>query len=1065
MAELNEHVAYLSQEIGPRPAGTEEEQRAALYVSEKLSAEAGLTTSMEDFQCNPDSSLPRALCCGLAVLVILLATIVSALAIPAIAISLICAALVIAEAFDKPILSRLLNRGVSQNVVAKYLPAKAANRASRRRKVIVVANYDTGKVRRDLKDPLIAVLPVVYWAELVALVLMPLVMIVRTLLSPDGTALIAFNVLLAVAMVVALLPVVSFVFEKLANYNEGANCNAAGVAVLLEVASRVAAARDLPDAPEPVIHGAVAAEEADLIPEGAEISYRTGNTAEDLGTSMESAAERLAAAKAAVAALSGKPVSHTAMEEAQGHEQGPAEVEEENESSEASGGISPIQDQAAVIAVSPSAAVHEVPDWFRKGQEQAKKPAKEKPVQRSRYATALEKAEEEISAREEIERRNADELSERMRNMRASVQAASVAAGATPTAVIADVLPEVQPEEEKPVGEESPADTEGAAAPSIELPDLPEIDVPSVSAESIPSPVDIVAPTPNFDDVPVVTGRSSSDIPTVIPAVVPAATPSHEVSSRGGSPVFEEDPDVIVRDGQRPLTGATVAAAPVSLADLEAVPSPSVTAESVSSRRVAVPSVGEVTAEATNEVPAAPAPRRRRAISLPNIGISQELPRISMDDRQQAAPLSEERPERDGRVHDLSAVIPSVSKSAQAPSSASVASSSAAEEALFDALPSLAGTSASSPALSGSINLAGTFSSMGATGAAEPIGEELLENASEENLYIEDVDDSAYVEQVTETGAMAGPGYVEMPKSRFGGLFGKLRRKKRDEQTTPQEWLEVEDSFDAREAGAARGSWESFREEEESFNYDEGYEAADETTAFTPDFGDDFTDDDFPAPRSRGRRGRHFDGGAFTRSRSEGDLFVEGEDAGESEQAVSSAPASVFSEGLPADFVFDPTPEVEQIEQFHNDRIDIEVWFVALGSELAGNGGMKAFMQAHEAEMKGSIVVELEALGDGELTLIDKEGTFFPRKASSRMKRLVRKAGMATGLKVPDATMEWRNSASAYALKHGQQAMHLAGMTGRKPAFFAEEDDVIENIDNDMLALNTDFVLELLKHI
>ena len=45
MAELNEHVAYLSQEIGPRPAGTEEEQRAALYISEQFSAEAGLTVS------------------------------------------------------------------------------------------------------------------------------------------------------------------------------------------------------------------------------------------------------------------------------------------------------------------------------------------------------------------------------------------------------------------------------------------------------------------------------------------------------------------------------------------------------------------------------------------------------------------------------------------------------------------------------------------------------------------------------------------------------------------------------------------------------------------------------------------------------------------------------------------------------------------------------------------------------------------------------------------------------------------------------------------------------------
>ena len=236
MAELNEHVAYLSQEIGPRPAGTEEEQRAALYISEQFSAEAGLTTAMEDFQCNPDSSLPRTLCSGVAVLVTLVATIVGALAVPAIVVSLICAALAAAEVFDKPVLSRLLNRGVSQNVVARYLPAKSPTRASRRRKVIVVANYDSGKVRRDLNGAMPAVLPILYWVELAMLVVMPLLLAIRMVLAPDGSVLVVFNVLLAVAMVVAVLPVASFLLEKFANYNEGANCNAAGVAVLLEVA-------------------------------------------------------------------------------------------------------------------------------------------------------------------------------------------------------------------------------------------------------------------------------------------------------------------------------------------------------------------------------------------------------------------------------------------------------------------------------------------------------------------------------------------------------------------------------------------------------------------------------------------------------------------------------------------------------------------------------------------------------------------------------------------------------------------------------------------------------------
>ena len=1042
MAELNEHVAYLSQEIGPRPAGTEEEQRAALYISEQFSAEAGLTTAMEDFQCNPDSSLPRTLCSGVAVLVTLVATIVGALAVPAIVVSLICAALAAAEVFDKPVLSRLLNRGVSQNVVARYLPAKSPTRASRRRKVIVVANYDSGKVRRDLNGAMPAVLPILYWVELAMLVVMPLLLAIRMVLAPDGSVLVVFNVLLAVAMVVAVLPVASFLLEKFANYNEGANCNAAGVAVLLEVASRVAAARDLPDAPEPTVHGEAAAVSAGLVPEGAEIVYHTGNTSEDLGTSMESAAERLAAAKAAVAALSGKPVSATPTEvatedesPAKGEENGAVEVSPEESLTPSSAAV--VVPVAAPAYVAP--VEHQVPEWFKKGQEQAKKPAKEKPVQRSRYATALERAEEEINAREEHERRNLDELSEHMRVMRASVQAASAAAGATPTEIMDSVVAEESSEEISAPPSSSAVNEE--ASPSL-APVLPAIEVPAVEADQLPSPSNNTV-SAMLADIPAIASEpASSETGTPASKPVVPAVPAVPVA-----PQPTDDPDVTVRDGQRPLTGATVAVPPIDLSTPDAPAAPA------GGQRVVVPSVGEV-AETPASAPAA-APRRRRAITLPNIGISQELPRISMDDCQQAAPLSEDRPEHDGRVHDLSAVIPSVTT--PEPSSAV---SGTREAALLDALPSLGRTTTTTdPALSGSISLAGTFSSMGATGAAAPIGDELLENASENDMYVEDVDDSAYVEQITETGAMAGPGYVEMPKSRFGGIFGKFRRKKREEASSPQEWLDVEESFDAREVGAARGGWESFREEGDIQAYDEEYLDADATTAFSPEFDDDFAEDGFDAPRSSHRRGRHFEGGAFSR-----DQFDD-ESEGEENQASAADPSSVFGEGLPADFVFEPTPEIEQIEQFHSDRIDMEVWFVALGSELAGNGGMKAFMAAHEAELKGALIVELEALGAGELTLIDKEGTYVPKKASSRMKRLVRKAGQATGLKVPEATMEWRNSASAYALKHGQQALHLAGMDGRKTAFFAEEDDVIENIDNDMLALNSDFIMEVLKHI
>lgn len=62
-----------------------------------------------------------------------------------------------------------------------------------------------------------------------------------------------------------------------------------------------------------------------------------------------------------------------------GEENGAVEVSPEE-------GLAPSSAAAVVPVAAPAyvaPAEHQVPEWFKKGQEQAKKPAKEKPVQRS----------------------------------------------------------------------------------------------------------------------------------------------------------------------------------------------------------------------------------------------------------------------------------------------------------------------------------------------------------------------------------------------------------------------------------------------------------------------------------------------------------------------------------------------------------------------------------------------------------------------------------------------------------------------------------------------------------
>ena len=138
---------------------------------------------------------------------------------------------------------------------------------------------------------------------------------------------------------------------------------------------------------------------------------------------------------------------------------------------------------------------------------------------------------------------------------------------------------------------------------------------------------------------------------------------------------------------------------------------------------------------------------------------------------------------------------------------------------------------------------------------------------------------------------------------------------------------------------------------------------------------------------------------------------------------------------------------------------------MALGSELAQNAGMRAFLEAHESELRGAFIIDLDALGAGDLTMIEREGYLKPAKASSRMKRYIRKASQASGVKIANGSMMWEESAASFAAKHGQQAMHLVGMDGAKPALYGQVDDTIENIDDRKLNDNVQFLMELLKNM
>lgn len=1111
MAEILDNAAHLAQTIGARPAGTEEERQAALYLSEALQRKAGLPTEVEDFTCPTEFELPRAILCALAVVLTVLTFFVPVLVVIAFVATLLLAALYAVETLVRPVLARAMSHGASQNVVARFEPQpKGEGRAARQRKVVLVAHYDTGKVRGELQPALMPLMPILQWASVGGMVLLALMLLVRLISTPTGPFAIVVTVLSALACVACVLPVVTFALHRAAPYNEGANCNAAGVAVLLEVAKRVrkghARAEEM-RAMEVRVHGEQAAREKGLVPEGAALVYET--EAQEAAASAE---DRLMAAKAAVAMLTGKPVSATVNidlnEEEAASEQSIVERDAEALQAEAAlleaeaqmveqaaEAVAPAESAAfdpaentvdeqpvtfslggkaaptvtvrepappAPPAPAPSPAASssddDVPDWFKAARAKARKNVGSMPapaVTRSRYAEAAATAQEAIDARNAAldaadaaaaERRHMTETEARLAELHASLL------------------------EQHPV--RTPGARAAAASPAPEGAQ-PREDVPTVAF----APVEI-----DGEDLKREAQRQREDSQEPLAEAV-------AVSAAGETPEVAAVPaDAGEPAGQPDSAAGQAAAAPASASS----PAPADAGEADPSAKAAAEP-----ASAGQEQPAPAQPAPDAAARIDNLRKSIPLVAGGAAKREAASP------EQQARQNALRQVLPSLSGSIKASPDLF-----AKEEKPSDALGS---------------EKTDAFAPIGATTAFQPVTGMTAELIDDEEI-IEDADDSSYDGQLTETGAYTGGEYVEMPEGRAARLFGKFRRKKdkarRDAvEPSTQEWLDIDEDYDARAKGEELGPWGS---------RDDGFAEYD-------DYDDlDAYDDDDDGFADSGFHPRSWQGGVFSREslekvrgklqrspKDEGDPAFDHEEArfeaeAGAEEAVSDdAPSTqrrrrrraagvdaLFADttaGVPEDQVpvddaadsatdavdakaaspfdavagalgptgtaLEPLDDVQAVHDFRLPDIGVEVWFVALGAELAANGGMKDFLSTHRDELKGAIFIDLEALGAGTLTSINHEGTYFPVKPSSRMGRYVRKASAALGTHVAEGSMLWRDSAAAVAMRQGCQAMHFAGMEGDKPAYAASKDDVVGNLSEDELQANADFVVEILKSI
>ena len=895
MTQPLEHVEYLSKEIGPRPAGTEEEQNAALYIADQLQKESGYHAEIEEFTGSSNFPFMQAICCGVIILVAILAMVAPMLAIPAFVLALVATVIYVLEVFDKPVVTRILAKSASQNVVAKYQPFSEGDGegkpSGRSRKIVLVTRYDSGKVTPPLVSRIESMKLPFGMIFAGAAAVSTILLLVRIFIgSVGGAGILVFNIIAAIVLIIVALPLVKTILLQIAPFNEGANDNASGVAALLEVARRISrgslSEADLVDESEGVaIHGEAAAIANGLVPEGAEIRYEAERLVPPEIEPLDDE-ERLLSAKAAIAAFTGKPVERKTYGSVASNlvntraDKPLPTIEASNAPQPEAVQPAPVEAVPAVAAVEEPVAWAEkpvetpvvdnyyveaegfdnAPDWFVAAQQKAKRPTGQTgSIQRSRYTDAIEAAEREVAERERI--RLEEEYTRLEEERRQREQAMREA-----------LSEQLQQQEIEAQAAAEALEAQKAVELLADVPEVPVYEVPAGGEQMVGEVPDrLLAEEPADDKVEI-------------------------------EPVFAAP---MIAEGLPP--DATIAVAPISMADLAKELQQSADVEDAD---VAVELEAEPPAQkAVDDVQEEPViSRREKMSSLPTIG--------------EPKPAGENgSPSRSGLFRMLREDVPSLSGVVNMPQEKEAASKKPAKRVDPAMLPHL--TLPNEP--------------------IDPVDYDM------EALYTE-------------------PGNSD-------------------------------------ELDEGRSGW---------------------------------------------------NGGAFSRLRLGHVNTKSGEesDADEPEEAVveEESEETAIAE------------EIEKIYHFRNPLYNNEIWFVAIGCNTDLHDGALAFIEEHQSDLRGAMIIEVDSVGQGDLSVASEEGRFLKVTASSRIKRYTRAAQEATGIRLESLSLAGRESIASIAQKAGFQSMHLFGAENGRPALSGSADDVLENLDEEVLDDNINFLMELLKH-
>jgi hypothetical protein len=279
MAPLIEYVRALTDEIGPRPATTDAEHRAAEWIERVFSAR-GLETEVQNFDAPSTYAWAYVIYHVLTLASAFAAGFRPFLVWPAFAVSAIVAFFLWGDLETRWGLTRLMPKRPSQNVIARHVPR--ARRGEKLRKIVIVAHYDSARSSLAFAPGLVGNFATTFSLLKFATFLTPVFILAMALPWTAKAEPWLWYATMAVSVYLVVPLVINIHREFFMPFVAGANDNASGVAAMLGVMEQLV---PVPDALNlattsfpSVRRGASAAVSAGVVPEGVELRYTDAGT-------------------------------------------------------------------------------------------------------------------------------------------------------------------------------------------------------------------------------------------------------------------------------------------------------------------------------------------------------------------------------------------------------------------------------------------------------------------------------------------------------------------------------------------------------------------------------------------------------------------------------------------------------------------------------------------------------------------------------------------------------------------------------------------------------------------